>query len=57
MQIHSAWTLLYYQRTNVNIPELSHKRKTEETFIDLFYNTIIILIPKPHNDPTKQRKL
>ena len=34
--------------------KLFHKRETERTLPNLFYEATITLIPKPHKDPTKK---
>jgi hypothetical protein len=37
--------------------KLFHKIETEGTLPNLFYETTITLIPKPHNDPTKKENV
>jgi hypothetical protein len=34
--------------------KLFHKIKIEETFPNFFYETIVMLIPKPHKDSTSK---
>jgi hypothetical protein len=36
--------------------KLFHKIETEETLTNSFYEATVILIPKPHKDPTKKAK-
>jgi hypothetical protein len=36
--------------------KLFHKIETEGTLLNLFFEATVILIPKPHKDPTKKKK-
>jgi hypothetical protein len=44
----------FQRRPNTIHLKLFHKIETEGTLLNSFYEATVMLIPKPHKDPTKR---